>query len=275
MRQLGDLDYIWAMESHSAGYPHWHVMLNWRDKMIDHYVDQSGKWRIKDRKFWALLKSCWLGGNSDIQVVKDSAAASYMAKYLSKGLSLHKIDQAAKVGCMSDTTRKEVLGTVIAIMSKSRQFGCSQGVRDDEGIEQVIDSKVIIDDFYSAIDGLAENPERELALMTSLNNLRTLCPTRLYMIADPKDIILFNKVEGTTGPPLSRMQMIFRSKSYCTGCSGCKFSDMVEQWLRLGYQKAGLICPNESDFVIDISSDHHVDGSVVSALVDNAIDTCN
>ncbi len=80
LRLFGIKVWVWVLEFHVSGWPHWHVLVDLSDR---------GPLRQADyRRLWHLWRDTWGLGRPDVRVKKDfetsSHAVNYVTKYLTK-----------------------------------------------------------------------------------------------------------------------------------------------------------------------------------------------
>lgn len=117
-RTTGHVEYLRCTERHKDGYPHMHVLLQYRDV----YFSNSYRGRTYlPRPLFDSLKLCWTQGHTDYQVPrrKGLGTVGYILKYISKGTSSKTVWRKV-LGQRSATTVDPLMSLTAPTPSKER-----------------------------------------------------------------------------------------------------------------------------------------------------------
>jgi hypothetical protein len=261
MRQRGILHYVEVCEAQYDGYPHIHIICKWENETIKHYIDHTGKWRIKDKKLWKTIKDMWMGGISDILVVKNGGVAGYVNKYISKGICLGDVKKMEKVGKLTEDNRKLLLGVMLPILAKRRMWSASAGLRRAAKQSRGERWDAIAQERFRALPGKIEYEKHAFALLALLNNATCKCLKKIVILpGNDKQIRELAEEEAVIRADLaleakiahlgkeigcSRCAFVIIMRKYFEkyGLSGEKSNEPIKYWQRL-LKRNGIILPS-------------------------------
>lgn len=224
LREYASMRYVSVIEAQANGRLHAHVILKFTDQYYRHWVDAHGLWRLDDDALWVRLKTMWPMGSTDVQVIRDGKISGYLAKYVSKGMSIGGLTADAKQGRLSSDERKNYLNMLMPILVHNRMFDASRQLTARPPEERVDRKQQVLDIAAQYVEDESYAEDEIGALVRPLNKVTSFCQGSAYMLSYPLAKAEFAHLVGSIGPPDSPDAINFRSKSICLGCQGCIFS---------------------------------------------------
>ena len=231
LKKLGELYYICIPEAQNSGLIHFHIIFKVKNLNIKYYIDKKGKYRIKNNALRLTIKDTWEIGLSDVQVVKDRAVSSYLAKYIAKGLSSSDFLKDTKNEKEEAELRKAMLSYMCPIITKCRQLRCSRNL---SGLYTLV-QKINLEEEIEVVNDLKEVEKmainQPLALLTLMNNSTTRCQGSTYIITKKEIKKEFESKIDSYMSKSSESYEEFKNSAQCIGCPGCKISKWVKEQL--------------------------------------------
>jgi len=227
LRKLGRCSYVWVVEAHNSGFPHWHCLIKYHNRKEGHFIGKNGKWRLQDNNRWKEIRQALGLNNDDVQVVRDGSVASYLTKYVAK--SLNSIDPSwfRKGVEPSAAHRKALFSIAMPILFNWRIHGASADLTHKEKVEE----KRFDEKDFAQLEAAAALPKVEPgddgALIKALNKSHEFCHSRAWLPRGMRQRQDYYEDYGFYDDLQPQEIALIKWKGCTRGCPGCSLTSFT------------------------------------------------